>query len=166
VKKTKAAPEEHGPAERIDLLMARVPKFDEALESFAGQKKEPVPSGTLEDHVEDLKHRLFDRAASVVEASIGFADLEDSAEVPPKEWVKEFGEKEASRRFRIARFAQQGSRSAPVGIKCAMEVFLGILNVDARHEQPADRSLNVTFTQINVSGPPKYPEIEVLDERK
>lgn len=171
--KTKTQQEAQGPAERIQMMVARAPSFEDLVASFdTGPLDVPEPKDDdLEAHVRDIEQRLFDRSAEILEGALRFYEIDEPAEdvidAPPKEWIDAYGEDAARKKFRLARYAQRSTRDSPVGTHYARDLFLGILNVRAKRDEAArPQSLNVALTQINISAPPSYPELVVVDKPK
>lgn len=168
------------PAERIGMLLGGVPGFEKlanpgkSVES--AEKRAEREETELVDEVEEVESRLLAKSSEILEGALRFYEIEDDDEIedpllkkkgPPKEWVDLYGEQEANRRHRLARYAQRSTRDSPVGTFLARDLYLGILAVRVkRGEAVQPASLNVSFTQINVAPPPRYPELEVVDDGK
>jgi len=156
-----------GPAERIKMMLARVPSLDELAESIGEDplaRLEPEEPD-LREHALKIEEELLNKSAEILMGSLRFYEVDADEQKPPKEWIDEHGEKRATELFRIAKYAQRSTKDSPVGSHFARDLFLGILGVRAkRQEAISQRPLNVAITQINISAPPKYPELEVIDQ--
>jgi hypothetical protein len=165
--KTKIIQEE--PAQRIHRVLARTPGFEEIVERLDSSPLE-VPGGeqpSIEDEVRGIEDRLLEKSAAILGDSLRYYEITEDQKKPPLDWVEELGQDGAQARLRIAHYAQKSTRNSPIGTHLARDVFLGIINVRAkRQEAEQPRELNATFTQINISAPPQYPEIVVADKKR
>lgn len=69
----------------------------------------------------------------------------DLNNAPPPEWVAEWGEEVAMRKFRIARAAAMRSSEAPAGLKLMVDMFKGAAAASA---DVGDKNLNVMVVKV------------------
>lgn len=129
----------------------------------------PPPLAKVEKpEIEPAKHRwlqktqerVFNKSAQVLEASLAFIDIDPADELPPADWIVELGQKEALKKWRVARAAWMNAKEAPVGIKIAKECVVGIskaLGADAQ----APKILNMQAVQINLGPAPEFPKVRI-----
>jgi hypothetical protein len=169
VKETKTKVIQEEPAQRIHRVLARTPGFEEIVGQLDSSPL-AVPGGEqpgIEEEVRGIEDRLLEKSAAILSDSLRYYEVTEDQKKPPLEWVEELGKDGAQERMRIARYAQKSTRNSPIGTHLARDVFLGIINVRAkRQEAEQPRELNATFTQINISAPPQYPEIVVTDKKR
>lgn len=108
------------------------------------------------------QQEIFEQASKVTEDVLLFRDLDPTAKEPPPEWVRELGEKDAWKRFRVALSAWMSAKEAPVGIKVAKELVVGISKALGESAQ-APRVLNLQKVTVYSGTPPEYPVIEVIE---
>lgn len=108
------------------------------------------------------QQQIFEDASRVTEDVLAFRDIDPSTTEPPKEWVDALGPKEAMKRFRIAQSAWMSAKEAPVGIKVAKELVVGISKALGESAQ-APRVLNMQKVVVYSGAPPEYPVIEVIE---
>jgi hypothetical protein len=137
--------------------------FDEELAAelvkAAPAEIQETPAGT--DLIEKKVDQLFEETCNVVSAAMAFADIEPGATECPEEWIEQFGEEEARRRFRIAQYAQMSHKEAPFALDMAtkMAVALGRCKLDKKAPQG---QINIAVVKYEESRP-KFREIEVED---
>lgn len=105
-----------------------------------------------------MQDELLERSLSVVDASMRFAEIEPDTKEPPQEWIDELGGnvEKARRRLRVARAAWMSTSEAPVGIKVASAVAVGIIKAKAT-EKAQPRTLNIQVVQMTAPMP-TFPE--------
>ena len=113
------------------------------------------------DRVKAIENELLDESMGILRDTMRFQDIEPDTEAPPDEWVKEMGAKQAMRSFRVAKSGWESAKNAPVAIKCAQALAVGILK--NRSLEKAAPVLNAVV-QINIGQQYVYPEKEVFDE--
>ena len=147
--------------------------FGEPPEPEAALEAEIVPAGGDESVeptapggislVDEVVDELYRETRFVTSASMAFADIEEDQEEPPQEWIDEFGEKEAKKRLRIAKYAQLPHNKAPIALEIAQKVVTGITK--AKMERPGqDRVLNVQIVQFEKQEK-DFPEL-LLEPKK
>jgi len=72
------------------------------------------------------QRKIFLESSKMLEDALRAQEIDPTAEFPPASWVVEFGEVEATRRFRVARSAWLNAKEAPVMLKLAKELVVGI----------------------------------------
>lgn len=107
--------------------------------------------------LEDDIHR---RALVCLDDVSRWTDVDPKQEEPPAAWVDELGLEGAQRRLRVARAAWMSPKEAPVGIKVAQTVAVGISRARAT-EGGGAQTLNV---QTVVFVAPRYEVVELPDE--
>lgn len=116
------------------------------------QKRKPI---------EELTDEIFGEAAQIVQDSLRFREISPDQKDPPIEWVRQFGQEEADRMFRVAQASWLPAKCAPIGIKNAMYVAVGILKARAA-KSTGNQTLNVAVMMPSaISEPPSFPEVEV-----
>lgn len=119
-----------------------------------------------------MDQRIVRRASATADAILAVADFDFSDESgltePPPEWVTEYGDKEAWRRFRIAKMANMPGKDVPFGVKFAARIVTSSLtgNKDA-----APKTLNVVSIALpNVhqmeSPIDVYPRVSIDEKGK
>lgn len=106
------------------------------------------------------QQEIFEEAAKITEDVLAFRDLDPALTEPPPEWVAALGEDEALKRFRVARSAWMSAKEAPVGIKVAKELVVGISKALGESAQ-APRILNMQKVTVYSGKPPEYQVVEV-----
>lgn len=112
-----------------------------------------------------IEDELFQDAAAVIRGGLRAIDLETEAEGPlriPPEWIQQFGDKEAKRMFRAAKYALNNAREAPVLLKIASDTFSGIAKARAT-EKSGPKTLNMVVAEMPSVDLPVYGSI-VVDE--
>ncbi len=106
--------------------------------------------------LQEIQDQLLEQSLSVVQASVSFSEIEEASKAPPPEWIAELGEDRAWTRWRIAQASWRSAKDAPVGIKVAAQMAVGILKAKAT-EKAAPKTLNVAL--LNWPGQlPQYVE--------
>lgn len=114
-----------------------------------------------------MEDTILLRAATVVDSALAWAEVDKAQYDPPPEWVAEMGEQQARQRLRVAQAAWLSQAEAPVGLKLANNVMIGIAK--ARGQQSKLRTGNSLNVQICLPAPTskEHPEpgqvIEVID---
>jgi len=112
-----------------------------------------------QDRLQELQDQLLERSLSIVDSSMRFADIDPTTTEPPQAWIDELGMDGAKVRLRVAQSAWAAAKDAPVGIKVASSVLVGILKAKATEKQ-GPRTLNVAV--VHMTAPmPQFPEQEI-----
>ena len=106
-----------------------------------------------------LEDDLLERAMNIVDGSMAFSEIDPADEQPPKEWIAEFGEEGARRRMRVARASWMNAKEAPVGIKVAAQVAVGIMRANAQ-KNTGPKVLNIAVVQMTAPLP-QFEEREI-----
>lgn len=123
----------------------------------------PVVSGLAKVH--QIRDRVMEKAASVVEGSMGFADLtpEDIAsETTPESWKARYGA-DADRRFNLAKMGLATASQAPIGVKVASATLNGMMKAMAS-EKAATTTFNAVIIQMPSAAPPMEEVIVTVKE--
>lgn len=116
------------------------------------------------NELRSLEDQIHKNALTIIDDSMYWTHVSPHQEKPPQAWVDELGEAGARRRLITARMNHLSSREAPVGIKTAGLVAMGITRARSTERQ-APRSLNISLVQM--SAPlPEFPELEIGDEKR
>ena len=100
------------------------------------------------ERIEAMEDQLFNQSSTILTSALDAFDLEETASQPPPEWVEEYGEAGAWKRFRAAKAALMSAAAAPVALKIAAQLVTTMTKAKAdKQEAP---SLNVV---INVPTP-------------
>lgn len=118
------------------------------------------------DRLKELEAEVLEDSLKVVSAALAFPDAigEDGSlvEAPPEEWVEQYGEDGARRRFVIARAAAMSGREAPVGLKLAQQMAVGSM---AALERAKVGSVTFNMQFVKMVAPPVFEELEVVEEK-
>lgn len=123
----------------------------------------------LEDRdvaIEKLQDELAKEAASIVSATLAAPEMKRAADgswVIPDKWFETYGPDGAERRAAVAAASWMNAKEAPVFIKVASSILVGMIRASADRES-GNRTLNVALVQMEVS-PATYPTLEVTDEK-
>lgn len=117
------------------------------------------PAYIQHQRLTSMQDDLLERSLMVVDASMAFAEIDPESKKPPKKWVEDMGEQEALIRWRIARAGWMSAKDAPVGIKVASAVAVGIIKAKAT-EKAGPKQLNIALVQLS-SPLPQFPEQDV-----
>lgn len=102
-----------------------------------------------------LEDRLLEQSMDVVANAMEFADVSYGQEKPPEAWVRQLGEEGAKRKLRYVLAGQMSSKDAPIGVRVAQAVAVGILKSRAqRTQQP---TLNLHFVELTKQEVRVYP---------
>lgn len=112
--------------------------------------------------IRNAENTLLRKSMQAVEDAMDFREIDPSQKEPPQEWVDEHGLIEAQKRFRIAQAAWLGSKNAPVGLKMAQALTVGIIRAKAT-ERAAPMTLNAVQVVVSASEKREYPETEIID---
>lgn len=120
-------------------------------------------SSEATERIQDMEGELLEQSLrTLVDASM-FADLDDDGS-PPEEWAVELGEKRAKRRARVAGMALLSAKEAPVGLKIAQQMAVGIMAMRSKVSQGGD-TFNVQVVNL-MAAPATYPALlEENDEK-
>lgn len=105
-----------------------------------------------EESLRTVEDKILTKAMTVVQDALHFADIDMGTEVCPAEWIDDIGPEAAARRYRAATWAQLNQKEAPVGLKYAKEVLVGIVKARATEKQEP-RKLNIAITKIDFQLP-------------
>ena len=111
------------------------------------------------DHVRQIDRRLEQGVDEILDGAMKFADIAIGEKECPQEWVDAYGEEEAHKMFRLAQMAQMSAKDAPVGLKLAKELKVGMMAARAK-EKHRPQTLNVAL--VKMAAPvPEFPVVEV-----
>lgn len=91
----------------------------------------------------DLEDSILVRASNVVDSAMAWAEVEFNTPDPPEEWVRDFGEEAARQRLNVAKAAWMPQSQAPVGLKLATAVMVGIAKARGNQKSSLQQNLNV-----------------------
>jgi hypothetical protein len=111
------------------------------------------------ERLQQMQDELLERSTTVLEGSMRFAEIESTAATVPQAWIDELGPEAAKVRFRLAKAGWLGAKEAPIGIRVAGQVAVGILRAKAAADQ-APRILNVKLMQWTAPLP-QFPEQDI-----
>jgi hypothetical protein len=122
-----------------------------------------VPKAEVRRHrsegLAELQAELFDECMEVVSWHLKFKEISPAQEELPEGWAEQYGSR-AQAVFRAAKAGWMPSNDAPVALKNATAIILGLIK--ARSEVDAPRMLNVQLVTMNFADDPE-PEMEVVD---
>lgn len=119
------------------------------------------------DRLLGMKDELLQESLGVIRDSMRFRDIDPELkrDVDPafERMEKELGQEEAQRAYRVAKYALSTAADAPIGLKLAVNVAVGIMKANAAEKGVAP-ILNVGKVIINQAAIPQFEEREVKDE--
>lgn len=115
-----------------------------------------APVSEAFDKLRALEDRILERGLVCLDDVAHWVDVEQSTAEPPQAWVDELGAEGAARRLRVAKSAWMSAKEAPVGIKVAQSVVVGIAK--ARATAQGGTTLNLQQVMFNA---PVYGVVEV-----
>lgn len=120
-----------------------------------------VPAATIvkPSRLRDIEEEIHEEAATVIQDALAFAEINPEDKEPPHEWVKALGQEKAWRRFKTAQYALLTPKEAPIGVRIAKDIVLGLARVRA-HEKLGPKTLNMVVVQMTGTLP-KFDEVEV-----
>lgn len=104
-----------------------------------------------------IENRVLDKAMNIVEATLDFREVDPAVEEPPPEWFEKYGD-QAIQRYRLARAGWMKPSEAPVGMKVAYNVLVGVVKARATEKAPPKLNIQLVQMQVNL---PTFPEQEV-----
>lgn len=107
----------------------------------------------------DIEEEVHEEAATVVHDAMAFCKIGPEDKEPPYEWVKALGMERAWERFKTAQYALLTAKEAPIGLRIAKDIMLGLARVRAR-EKVGPKTLNMVVVQMSGTLP-KFEEVEV-----
>lgn len=122
-------------------------------------KTKPASLAVAEDTIRAVEDEIHRESASVLRDALAFVEIDPAWEEPPQEWLEKYGQLEAEKRFRAAKYALMNAKEAPVGLKLAKDTFVGMAKARAT-EKGGPKTLNMTFVQMT-RPLPVYKELEV-----
>lgn len=111
------------------------------------------------DRLRNVEDKVLGKALTIVQDALHFADLDMGDSKIPDAWVDEVGIDGAERRHRAATWSQLNAKEAPVGLKMAKEVLVGIVKARAT-EKAEPKRLNIAITKIDFQLP-AFPSVAV-----
>lgn len=115
-----------------------------------------------ESKIDAVKNRLLEQAAEIVSGALSWPELEKGQEGPPQEWVERLGPKKAMAAYRCALAGTMPSSDAPVAVKMASQILIGILKSHADRDKVPQ--LHIQMVQLSQGGGREYPSIKVESE--
>lgn len=112
--------------------------------------------------VKSLEDEVFREGIEVVRGSMRFTHIDpENPDVIPQGWIDEYGEAEAKRMHRAAKYALMNNKEAPIGVKEAHKL-VGTLARARAMEKQAPNVLNVQLVKWYGDAPEQeYEEIDV-----
>jgi len=111
-----------------------------------------------------LQDELWEESMVVARDTLRFREIDPSDPNPPKSWIEEYGHDEAVRMFRVAQAAWLDNSKAPMGLRHAGLVAMGIAKARAV-EKSAPKTLNVAVYMGEIDAPhPPMPELDVTND--
>lgn len=141
--------------------------FDEAFADAlvpTTVKQDPLakpPRSELEsDALKEIENKLLKENLKIIESVPGWTELDPkNPHLMPDGWIEEMGEKEATRKHRIAQAAHLSGSKSPVGLKMAHETVMGI--VKNKGSSGPTRQLNIQVVQLPIEN--RTANYEVID---
>ena len=117
-----------------------------------------------QDRLKSIEDELLEEAMSMTRHMLAFSEIDPGDVASEKaalaKWSAELGPDVAAKRLRLARGSWMPGKDAPVGLKHASVLAVGIIRARAT-ERGAPRSLNISIVQLTEQPMMKYPEREV-----
>lgn len=120
---------------------------------------EIMPRDEPTDGLRLVEDKVLGKSLEIVRDALCFVDIDMGSEEMPVEWIDEVGPEAARRRQRAAQWAQLNAKEAPVGLKLAKEVLIGIVKARAV-ERAEPKRLNIQVTKIDFQLP-EFPRVAV-----
>lgn len=110
------------------------------------------------DRLRALEDNILSRGLTCLDDVARWADIDPTASEPPPEWVEELGGDKVAlaRRLRVAKAAWMSAKEAPVAIKVAQSVVVGIAK--ARATEKGGTTMNLQQVIFNA---PVYDVVDV-----
>lgn len=137
---------------RTELVM---PPEAEAPEITMKEAADMTESAHARRRIKGMEDVLLERAMSVVDDAMSFADIPYDQKEFPEEWLLLMTEEQAQRRFRQIKAGQMPSSHAPMGVKVALAVTTGILK--ARAAKGSAPKLNLQMVILTKPEVREYP---------
>lgn len=134
-----------------EMALAEAPKGEVAVGSETGLKAKDRAA----KRIAGLEDRLLEQSMRVVTEAMQFADVAFGEKTPPEEWVETMGSELAERKLRYVLSGQMSGKDAPVGVKVAQAVAIGILKTRASRTQSP--SLNISYVELTKTEVRVYP---------
>jgi len=119
------------------------------------------------DRLVGLRDELFHESMSVLRDAMRFSEIDPSLQRdldPAFERMENaMGQEQAQRAYRVALLANMPSADAPIGLKLAANIAVGIMKANAQ-EKGGTHVLNVSKVVLNASALPEFEEREVESE--
>ena len=107
----------------------------------------------------EVRQELMVESMDVLANTMKFSEVDPDQEEPPDEWVQQLGLVRAKRALTIAKSAYKSSKDAPIALRLAADVFLGLTKAEAL-EKSGSKQLNVQVVQVATKSV-DYPAMEV-----
>lgn len=99
------------------------------------------------ERLRNIEDQLLEENLQIVGDAAKFRKIDPGQDQLPVEWLLELGAEGARERMRVAQAAWLPVKDAPIALKMAQSVALGIIKARAT-EKAAPRTLNVAFVQL------------------
>ena len=119
-----------------------------------------VPREQASLAVEVLTAQLFQENLQILLDAARFADIPRGSREVPQSWIDQMGEERATAAFRVALYAQMSAKEAPVALKMATTVVLGVMKA---LEASTARKRPLSVGHAVEMPAPQFAEIEVDD---
>lgn len=119
------------------------------------------------ERMAQMEDRIYQRANGVLEAALSFHEVAPDAQLPPADWVSEYGAEGARQRLEVAKAGWLPQSEAPNAFKLAAQVTAGISRGRAfRGQRVVQNQLNVKIslpapTSREHPGLEQYPSKEI-----
>lgn len=111
-----------------------------------------------------MRNELLGRSLRIIDDTMAFRDIDTTLErdLDPayEKMVRELGEEEAQKTYRLALMGWQKAADAPTGVKVAVNIAVGIMKANAA-EKGGTHVLNVGKILIDSSAVPQFEERDV-----
>jgi hypothetical protein len=109
------------------------------------------------ERILELENRMLADSLEIVADVHRFREISPDDTAPPQAWIDELGEELAWRRFRVASAAWLPVKEAPVAIKTATQMAVGILKVKAMDRSGGRMHQFNAAVVVNLSGEQMQP---------
>jgi hypothetical protein len=142
-------------------------KKDELVPTTVKTEKVAIERPTKDEleanELKKVENKLLKDNLAVLEQVPGWTELDPKhPEVMPEGWIEQYGEKEATRRHRIAWAAMLSGSKSPTGLKMAHETVMNI--VKSKGDSRPAQQLNIQVVQIPIDKMPNTYEVIDVDE--
>jgi hypothetical protein len=113
-----------------------------------------------EDRLRGVENDLFEASLQVSADMLAFCEIEPGEKNVPQPWIEKYGLERAQKRLRVAQASWSSGKDAPVALKHAALLAVGIIRSRAA-EKAAPRQLNIVMVELTEQPQHGFRELEV-----